>query len=247
MISLLALSVGAGLALAAAPYTAPNQGDKVRLDDFAVSKEREDRTVMTQISEAPPLDHTSVAEQDRKITVAEAPHRDEGGTDLTQLASPGETGSTDQVVRAKDERGKAIAPISGRKDSKPEPVSPVAGHDACDPQARTAQSDAQCQRILELRSDEFHATEAPRLSAEQKLLAQQELRERKVSASAKQSDLLTIDPDDPTAQQLAATALQHVGSSDTRTDPAEPASPVPQSLQEVLQSLIVDVPPPSGP
>lgn len=240
MTLLRALILGAAVAFAGSPLLAQEAGDKVRLDDFAIGSKGEADTAMTQVGEAPALNQSETAEISRDVSVTRLSSPESSGPSLQQLVEPGH-GTPDQVVRARRERSRTVATISSRSDSKPEPVTPIDGRDACDPQSDAARRDPQCKRILELRSGEFHAPEAPRLSAEQELLVQQELH-RRGAANPRQPGGLLANSDDTATQELAATVLNREPAPPT-PDPAEPAL---TDIVEMPQSLFSEASPPSA-
>lgn len=202
------LLLGIVWVLASSPLVAQDFGDKVHLDDFAVESAGDEITEMTQVGDAPALDQSAVMRSDREVSVTALSSGNSKNADLQQLGEPKHAGVPEQIVRAGAERGKTVAPISSPKDSKPEPATRMTGPDACDPHSVSARRDPRCRRILELRSSEFHAPEAPKLSAEQELLAEQETRARKIATYPARSRELFANPDDISTQELAATAME---------------------------------------
>ena len=228
---------GAALALLGSPLLGQPGGDKVRLDDFAVTPASENSAAVAQIGEAPALDRSEKPEPDRDISVRELPSSSNTKGHLQQIAPAGVAASPDQVARAEAERGRSIAPISSPADGKPQPVTRLTGHDACDPQSEAARRDPRCQEILELRSSEFNATEAPRLSAEQKLLIQQERRNWSIANNPEKASELFVDPGDIRTQELAATVMNRDKTVQTAPK-SEVVSPPPADFAETLQTLI---------
>lgn len=226
------------LASALAPLVAQAQADPARLDDFAVSASSKESLQVEQltpeerqVSEAPPARDRSIA-QDAAPEPA-TPHE-------PQLSSPG--GSNEQAQLSK--RGAApdqtAAAISSRDESRPQGVVRIGGQDRCDPQLAREKLQ-ECERILELRAQEFHAPAAPELSAEQKLLAEQQSALEAASPSASVRVRLASrdqpDADLESNQELAAIYLDKQVPADMPQPQDQTAPQGDATLAQVIDAL----------
>jgi hypothetical protein len=142
---------------------------KARLDDFAAPTASSE----IEIGQVAPATRATAVEQKRDRSV-ETPRPEKPVVQSwDQQAGTTDRALTVQVARHTDRGAQATAPLSTRSDGLPTAAERLGGTDRCDPQERTSQQGSGCRRILELRAGEFSATETPRLSAEQELLARQ--------------------------------------------------------------------------
>ena len=229
----------AGLALVLLLAAAPAAGqDRARLDDFALPPS-EQAVAIDQL----PTVEAAPAEQPRDRSLAVPQPAPAPRAPLDQLAEPGEATAPSQLTARAASRRLAPAAVSSAADSRPAPAGPIGGADRCDPQALEGQDRAECLRILELRAAEFNATEAPRMSAEEKLLADQRRRddEARPSAARRVSLAAADDPDADlvTNQEIAAIYLERDGAPppDRSAPPPGPALP-PGDLTDALQAVL---------
>jgi hypothetical protein len=211
--------------------------DRARLDDFALPAS-EQATGIEQLPTAAPL--PPAQRRDRSVTVPAPPRA--APRPLDQLTSADAEGiAPNQLASVAASRMLAPAAVSSSADSKLQGVQRIGGRDRCDPRLDEA-TRADCLRILELRAAEFQATEAPQLSAEQKLLAEEQRKdERYAPSSTLRLRLATAD--DPDAelssnQEIAAIYLAREGdpASGPPELPAEPGIPE-GDLIEALQGM----------
>lgn len=211
----------ASILLAAAAASASAQ-DRARLDDFALP-DGDGGLAVEQLPAAAPL--PPAQRRDRSVTVPAPPGA--AARPLEQLTSADSAGvAPNQLASGAASRSLAPAAVSTSADSKLQGVQRIGGRDRCDP-GLDEQGRADCLRILELRAAEFQATEAPQLSAEQKLLAEQQ-RGDESSARSNKLRLRLASSGDPDAdlfsnQEIAAVYL---GGEDA------PASPPPELPKE---------------
>jgi hypothetical protein len=226
------------LLVAAAPAFAQ---DRARLDDFALPGD-EQATGIEQLPSAGPL--PPAQRRDRSLTVPAPPGA--APSPLDQLTST-RTGAVTSNQLASGIASQTLAPaaVSSTADSKLQGVQRIGGRDRCDPRLDEA-TRADCLRILELRAAEFQATEAPQLSPEQKLLAEEQRKdERHAPSSALRLRLASSD--DPDAdlssnQEIAATYLAREvapasGSPGLPAEPGIPNGELIEALQAVQQGL----------
>lgn len=224
---------------AAAPVAAQ---DRVRLDDFALPTD-EQSVGVEQLTEAKPLPPEQV--RDRSLAVPGLP--DPPSAPIGQLSSEDKSSAQSQLTGREASRRIAPATVSSAADSKPQSVQRIGGRDRCDPQALEGAERAECLRILELRAAEFHATEAPQLSAEQKLLTEQQ-REDDRFAPSNALRLRLASSDDPDAelstnQEIAAIYLDRgdvaasLPPSEAEADPGIPTGDLIEALQAALPGI----------
>lgn len=241
------------LAAALTPAAAQDSGradrtstDKVRLDDFALpagaGQEREATRPMAQIAPAEPRGAgppNQLAPPDRARTVPQL------ASDAPSAAAPPPLGEREgatpvaQLARAAPSAA-APPPLSGRGDSAPGAAVALTGADRCDPQRAAARELARCRRILELRAGEFSAAEAPTLSAEQRLLIEQQARERRLSSSRDspaRMARIAEDPEEAGNQEIASVVL---GTAPETMAPPDPlgAGAQPADLGTVIQAIV---------
>jgi hypothetical protein len=234
------LLFGAALAV---PIQAQDRSDEVRLDDFALPQAAAARPIdQLGSSDTAPLPAQHV---DR--TLAHPPESDARSSMAAQLSATGAGGRVTQLPSTRDSRLSIGASVSNTADSAPGSVVRIGGKDRCDPQL-AQKIYAECLRILELRSGEFNAPEAPALSAEQKLLVEQRQREERLpeSSAALRLRLATAtqpDADLASNQELASIYLAEPAPVPTREPVEDPKAP---DLGEVLINLGFPPLPPGG-
>jgi hypothetical protein len=238
-----AARLAAAMLLAGAPASAlaQAQGDPVRLDDFAVGASAHDPSHVEQLAPAEDRVQGSPAPSERTILRPQA--AGSPGTALTQITATGQAPEQSQlstVGASPDETGAAVSSTS---DSRPHGVIRIAGHDRCDPQLAAAEL-AECQRILELRAQEFNAPAPPQLSAEQRLLAEQRADDERPGRSP-MTRLRLASRDAPDAdlqsnQELAALYLARQQTPPvSASPPEEERAAADASLAQILAGLQV--------
>jgi hypothetical protein len=234
------LAAAALLAGASTPLAAQAQGDPVRLDDFAVARQSRDTLQVDQLPRdegqtteaAPPVDRKVTAEE----PVAPAAAR------LPQLSAKGQSPQQTQISKPGGAPDESAAAVSSTAQSRPQGVARLGGRDRCDPQLAEAERE-RCQRILELRAQEFNAPAAPELSPEQKLLAEQQTDEEGAGRSTV-TRLRLASRDDPDAnlpsnQELAALYLGKQAPPAPQQPPEETTPEGDAALAQILQTLQV--------
>lgn len=214
--------------------------DKARLDDFAMPP-ADVRVEVGQVSSTAP---SVVVEQKIERSVAAAPASPSGvrsaGTE--QLGDKADRGPVRQLGPVGERVTTASAPLSKREDGRPTGAERLAGSDRCDPQAGTVQMRAECRRILELRAAEFNATEAPRLSAEQELLARQTAKSGTSLATdftIDRADKALFDADERNSQELGFVALNRPPPSPDSPPSDDPAGDA--GLSDAIKSVLVQM------
>lgn len=232
--------VALGLAL---PAYAQDGADRARLDDFALPTDSAGPRIEQLGDRAESLTSLSPPAADHELVVPGLAQADR--TPVTQISRPGQDTPAQQLSGRGESRQLAAGSVSSSGDSRPRASGPIGGSDRCDPQLETEQFE-QCLRVLEQRAAEFDAPEAPKLSAEQVLLAERGYVDRRLGATS--SDLrLRRAADDPNAESASNQELASIYLDRARTQgqPA-PTQEDPRldeaRLAEVLQGLQIDVP-----
>lgn len=230
-------------AFAGAQVQAQGRSDDVRLDDFA----------LPPASSAGPVDQLSANDTDRvpeqhvDRTLARPPAPDAGKSMPSQISASGGGGDVAQLPSTRDSRLSSGTSVSNTTDSAPGSVIRIGGRDRCDPQL-AQKVYAECLRILELRSSEFSAPEAPALSAEQKLLVEQrQLQEgaAEMSTALRLRFATAAQPDaDLTSNQELASIYLAEPAPAPPTEPVE--DPKTPDLGEILINLGFPPAPPGG-
>lgn len=238
-----AARLAAAMLLAGAPASllAQAQGDPARLDDFAVGAAADDPSHVEQLAPADDRPRGSPEPRDRVIATPEAsaPRT----TALRQISRQGQAPEQAQLSTVGASPDEARAAVSSTADSRPQGVAHLGGHDRCDPQLAAAEL-AECQRILELRAQEFNAPAPPQLSAEQKLLAEQRADDERAGRSPA-TRLRFASRDAPDAdlqsnQELAALYLARQQTPPANASPPdEEQAAADASLAQILAGLQV--------
>jgi hypothetical protein len=230
------------LALGLAAPAWAQDGDRARLDDFAVPHVAVGAGIEQVDGAASRIAAEQATPSDRGLAVPgpAAPAREP----LAQLSQRAEGGATRQLSDTSQSREVASGSVSTSQDSRPQPAAAIAGSDRCDPQAAAPQPE--CARILERRAAEFAAAEPPRLSAEQVLLAASEEDEDALAANSSRVRLRLASSNNPDAdlqsnQELAAIYLRRASAEQQQQpDDSEPTEDA--GIAEVLQSLQISLP-----
>ena len=240
----LAAAFSALLALGlAVPASAQDEADKARLDDFAVPVSDASGPRIEQLGDrAEALTPLSQPASDHQLVVPGPAPADRAP--VTQLSRPGETTPAQQLSERGESRQLAAGSVSSSADSRPRASAPLGGSDRCDPQLEGERLE-ECLRVLELRAEEFSAPEAPKLSAEQVLLAERGPGAERVAAQS--SDLrLKLAAGDPDAEISSNQELASIYLDRARVQtppPDDRAVPVDPRLAEILQGLQIELPP----
>lgn len=234
----------AGLTLAlASPIAAQDRADKARLDDFALPKASSAEEVEQLGAREKSLAITGSSAGDRTVIVP-GPVAGERAPVL-QLSQPGQPTPTVQLSGREESRQLAVGSVSSPEDSKPRTSAPLGGSDKCDPQLDGERLN-ECLRVLELRAAEFSAPEAPRLSAEQALLARQGPDNGQLAQRSPTTRLRTA-ANDPDADIQSNQELATIYLSDARAAASaatemqrqqEEATAAERGLMEILQQVL---------
>ena len=240
------LAAAVALFALASPAGAQDGGDKARLDDFALPRDQAAPRVEQLGGAGSALPAAETPAGDRGVTIPGPPQVERAP--VPQLSRPGEIAPAAQLSDRGESRELAAGSVSSHGDSRPQASAPILGSDSCDPQLDTEQRE-RCLRILERRAAEFSAPEAPRLSAEQVLLAERGDDGERLAATS--SDLrLRLAAGDPDAESASNQELASIYLDRTRTQAPsvqEEAALDEARLAEVLHRLQIDVPTTTAP
>lgn len=224
----------------------------VALALFAVPAHAQDGpSDMVQVGSSPAGSAQPITQLSNERRELLSPAQPAGREALTpaQLTAEGEAGSSPRQLT--NEEGRVRAPrqlYQGGKTAQPSEAlshpsegrtgaaSPVVGKDRCDPAAE-ARGKA-CENVIETRSAEFARPEAATLSAEQRLLIDQQLREAPPGArtAVRRLGSTGFEPDSIEEQGVAAIALHGSGSTSKSPDPAD--DPGKNELDPAVQAII---------
>lgn len=229
--------------LAGASAGAQEAGDKARLDEFAVPA-AEAGPPLEQLGSGADALPSSAPAVDRSLAIPGLGGQSDHAP-VAQLSPTGERSEAPQLSEADESRDLADRSVSSERDSRPQPAAALAGQDRCDPQLGDEGLE-RCRAILELRAAEFDAPEAPRLTAEQVLLAEQGQIGPSLSGGSSRAGV-RLAQDDPDADLLSNQALASVyidrAAGERPADPRADALPdgVDPSVIEALQGLQIDL------
>lgn len=238
------MKIAAAFCILAAAWCAPTlaqvNSEKARLDDFAVAPAEEKVGVGQVTAEAASV--TVEQRVERSIVTPPAMQTSSRNERTEQLGKKDDKGPVVQLAPVGERVTTAAAPLSRREDGRPTGAERIAGTDRCDPQVGSAQVRAECRRILELRAAEFSATEAPRLSAEQELLARQTPRSGTSLATdftVDRADKSLFDADERNSQELGFITLNQSPSSTDTQIPGDAAGT--GALSDAVKSVLVQI------
>lgn len=246
------LSATFAVSMALAQENSTQDGtNKARLEEFALPTADRSIGVQQLSSESREVPPQPVGDRDVSGPRAAAPTGP-----LVQVTPAGEAIRPVQRDPAQARSARGVSDLSARVDSAPGAVAVLSGNDACDPQNRPALLDAvmaeSCRRILELRAAEFDAPAPPVLSAEQRIIVEQQ--RRNTGQEGLKTDDMTAralarasDPDSRSSQELASLVLPPPNGGQP-APPVTPDSPATDAgLSELLQSLVVQLGAPPSP
>lgn len=224
------------IAQSAGAVAAQENAPKARLDDFAPPPGRSG----IEIGQVVPATRATTVEQSSDRLIEAPPQAKRAALLSDRPPGPKDRAPVVQVAPLNDRSAQAASPLSDRRDSRPAAAERLAGSDRCDPRERERQPTKTCRSILELRAREFSATEAPRLSAEQELLARQfRLSTASLADSIERSSSgkAMTDADDRLAQELGFLALPRPRSEETPQDKVEDEATLNEALKGVLLQM----------
>jgi hypothetical protein len=134
--------------------------------------------------------------------------------------------------------------LSSRADGRTSAVERVAGSDRCDPAARRGKSE-KCAAVIENRSAEFARREAPELSPEQRIIVDQQLRERPpgIGEAARRLAASGNDAQSMEAQGVASVVLAPPPPVPETGLPKDDPTATPQ-MQAIINAIIGRAGPP---
>jgi hypothetical protein len=173
-----------------------------------------------------------------RLVAAPRPLQEEPGASQLTARGAGDP-ATNQLTsdrrpaRAQDQlyRGgrdaQASAPLSRPSQGRTGAVARVGGADRCDPQAESrGERPRNCAQVIETRSAEFPTSEPAQLSAEQRLLIEQQNRSRNsIQSAVQRAGHGEVDPDRAEDQAVASIVLpEQPSQARSEQQPAEDAN-----------------------
>lgn len=230
---------------------APAGTDRARLDEFDLPAASRS-TGVQQLSGGPrEVPSQPAADRDVSVERSGAPTGP-----LVQLTPAGEALRPVQRDAAQVRSARGVNDLSDRRDSAPGAATALSGNDLCDPQNRRGIRDAdeveRCRRILELRAAEFEAPAPPELSAEQRIIAEQQRRDNG-QGSFNPADMnartlaRTTDAESRSGQELASLVLSAPNGNQSAPPVAQENPAAEPALSELLQSLVIQLGAPPSP
>lgn len=136
------------------------------------------------------------------------------------------------------------AALSSRADGRTSAVERVSGSDRCDPAARRGRSE-KCAAVIESRSAEFARREAPTLSPEQRIIVDQQLRDRLpgVGEAARRLAASGDDAQSMEAQSVASVVLAPPPPGPEAGLPKDDPTATPQ-MQAIINAIVGRAGPP---
>ncbi len=221
----------------AAPAAA--QDERARIDDFAIAAEQATQPgELEQVGTPGESLRPEVQLNDHRVFVSQQPSPK---GPVPQLSNAGEAPTPAQIGPA-EKATTLVRDISNRGESRPTAIQHIAGADRCDPQLERSRFE-ECQRILERRAAEFSAPQPPKLSAEERLLAEQNSEDRAMLAEHGDVRVRYAAQGQPDAglrsnQELAALVLEGPPSG---LPPSAPAQPATEALADLLESISIQM------
>lgn len=231
-----ARTIIAALAITAAlPSLAQENERKARLDEFAGPVD-DAGVAVNQVNDG---SRGILKNQPGDRAILSPPHSPPVPVASAQLSGLGEPSNPAQLSPLGDRNPQALPPLSQRSEGRPGTVVRLQGQDRCDPQDADYARREACRRIIELRAGEYSATEAPKLSVEQSLLAQQfrpDPRSLAGSTGQERQARPGTDPDEQMAQELAFLTA-------ATDQPVEPSTEIPgdANLADAIRGVLVEM------
>ena len=134
-------------------------------------------------------------------------------------------------------------PLSNPRDGRTGAVEAVTGKDRCDPAADGKPPRRTCADVIENRAAEFARREPQPLSPEQRIIAEQQLRDRAqtISGAAKRLAVTGEDADSIEAQGVASVVLRRPPEEPRDKPKDEPAAS--DQLQAIVNAIVGSPPP----
>lgn len=166
--------------------------------------------------------------------------RETGGRAIDQLAPRARPSTATGQLTTGRRSADATAPLSRPAEGRAQQVVRLQGSDLCE--GASGSRPEVCARVIETRSGEFARAPATPLSAEQRLLIDQRLREQPSSpqGAANRVARNDIDPDAADVQSIASISLPAMQPADAPLPTPDPMMPVVDSLGAALIEAIVE-------
>ena len=126
-------------------------------------------------------------------------------------------------------------PLSVPRDGRTSAVERVAGSDRCDP-AKADRPRAACAQVIETRAADFARKEPPPLSPEQRIIIEQQLRERNVGGAARRLAAQGDDAQSMEAQGVASIVLR--ATVEPKRDKPEQDPAATEQINAIVNAIV---------
>lgn len=227
-VGLVALAGGIGMLAAATPAQAAQDG----------------RGSVDQIGASQPVGMDQVKQAVHAPVRQVSPVTERAPTSL-QLTTERGSGPGSQQLTKSARTAQPSQALSTPKEGRTGAVERVAGDDRCDPAAQAKVRSANCVAVIETRAAEFSPRAAAPLSPEQRIVMDQQLRERSSGTASAVRRLARNgeDAQSPDAQGLASVVLREP-INPKRDQPPDPAAAAASSEVFAIVNAIIDRPAP---
>lgn len=225
--------------LFAAVVAVPAAGQAVRGEVDQIGEGRASAVVGQITAESAPMAPAAPIEPRPTGPVTQISGTDESRDALPQLTHDDEAEPSPSQLYRGGRTALPSAPLSRPSEGRTSAVTRVEGNDRCDPAADAGgERRPECARVIETRSAEFQRPE-PVLSAEQRLLIDQQIRERTASADGAARRLATNigDPNSPEEQGVASIVLNDVAQPPPPPEPQVPDQPSAAIIEAIVNGL----------
>jgi len=229
LVTPLVMIAALGIALGAAPAPAHGQSSRGSVDQVGSPQP----VGMQQVAARPVAGETAIA-RPGALRSPQLSSVAESGAPALQLTRERGSGPASQQLTTGARTAQPSQPLSKPEDGRTGTVERVAGSDRCDPGADRPRA-AKCAQVIETRAAEFARRDPTALSPEQRIIIEQQLRERGGSFGGA-ARRLAANGDD--ARSLES---QGVASVVLRTPPAEPGPAKPDvdpAASEAMTALV---------
>jgi hypothetical protein len=161
----------------------------------------------------------------------------EGGISVQLTSERGSARTAEQLTRGA-RSAQSSQPLSQPRDGRSTAVERLAGDDRCDPGTGRVRP-ARCAHAIETRAAEFAREQAPLLSPEQSIIAEQQARERagNFGSAARRLAVSGVDAKSLEAQGVASVALS-APAEEPRPETAAPGSVPSEAVMSIINAIV---------
>jgi hypothetical protein len=134
----------------------------------------------TDIAQIPAVAGVAIPPAESSEPAGDAPAQlsndEDSRPDQAQLTAVAASPQQPSQVASRSRDPQAAEPLSSPEQGRTAAIDPVSGRDKCDPADGTEKATVQCKKVIENRAAEYRRPPPTRLSPEQKLMIDQQLR-----------------------------------------------------------------------